>query len=157
MALALARGANDGGISFLGPGIASDPAVVADALVIADRATRHTGTARGVRPGWDAPHRPWVTRFLVHFSQVRSEGEQFGDQPNGLRDLDVVVRGGSEMGTGRRHHGRRAETLDQQPDVLGRIGLVDRVVHRLQDPEVAGGATDPLPVEAPSKNGASSL
>ncbi|MFF3068935.1 hypothetical protein ACFVSN_02040 [Kitasatospora sp. NPDC057904] len=36
VALALARGASDGGLSFLGPGVAGDPAAVADALVIAD-------------------------------------------------------------------------------------------------------------------------
>lgn len=36
VALALAFGANDGGLSLLGPEIAADPTVVADALVIAD-------------------------------------------------------------------------------------------------------------------------
>ncbi|MFJ7780768.1 hypothetical protein [Streptomyces yangpuensis] len=36
VALALARGANDGGMALLGPEIATDPAVVADALAIAD-------------------------------------------------------------------------------------------------------------------------
>ncbi|MFK0016291.1 hypothetical protein [Streptomyces sp. NPDC091027] len=36
VALALARGASDGGLPLLGPEIAADPALVADALVIAD-------------------------------------------------------------------------------------------------------------------------
>lgn len=36
VALALAGGANDGGLSLLGPEIAADPTIVADALVIAD-------------------------------------------------------------------------------------------------------------------------
>ncbi|MEU8776504.1 hypothetical protein [Streptomyces sp. NPDC048606] len=36
VALALAHGANDGGLALLGPEIAADPTVVADALVIAD-------------------------------------------------------------------------------------------------------------------------
>ncbi|GAA1951137.1 hypothetical protein [Kitasatospora viridis] len=36
VALALALGANDGGLEHLGPEIAADPAVVADAVVIAD-------------------------------------------------------------------------------------------------------------------------
>ncbi|MFG2339808.1 hypothetical protein [Streptomyces yangpuensis] len=36
VALALADGASDGGLALLGPAIAADPAVVADALAIAD-------------------------------------------------------------------------------------------------------------------------
>ncbi|MFI5808497.1 hypothetical protein [Streptomyces sp. NPDC051561] len=36
VALALAHGANDGGLPLLGPEITADPTVVADALVIAD-------------------------------------------------------------------------------------------------------------------------
>ncbi|AWZ07249.1 hypothetical protein DRB96_24795 [Streptomyces sp. ICC1] len=43
VALALAHGANDGGLSLLGPAIADDPTVVADALVIADWAGQEIG------------------------------------------------------------------------------------------------------------------
>ncbi|MGW4378349.1 hypothetical protein [Kitasatospora sp. NPDC004531] len=43
VALALAGGTNDGGLSLLGPEIAADPAVVADALVIADWVARGIG------------------------------------------------------------------------------------------------------------------
>ncbi|MFJ9460818.1 hypothetical protein ACIRST_37840 [Kitasatospora sp. NPDC101447] len=43
VALALAYGANDGGLSLLGPEVATDPAVVADALVIADWVAQEIG------------------------------------------------------------------------------------------------------------------
>ncbi|WP_331737838.1 hypothetical protein [Streptomyces sp. NBC_01276] len=43
VALALARGANDGGLSLLGPDIAADPTTVADALVIADWVGKEIG------------------------------------------------------------------------------------------------------------------
>ncbi|CAM5677980.1 hypothetical protein SAVIM338S_07239 [Streptomyces avidinii] len=43
VALALAHGANDGGLPLLGPEIAADPTVVADALVIADWVGREIG------------------------------------------------------------------------------------------------------------------
>ncbi|MFE4265409.1 hypothetical protein [Streptomyces sp. NPDC056883] len=43
VALALARGSNDGGLSLLGPDIATDPTIVADALVIADWVGKEIG------------------------------------------------------------------------------------------------------------------
>ncbi|MGW6982407.1 hypothetical protein ACWGE1_23705 [Streptomyces sp. NPDC054932] len=43
VALALAHGANDGGLPLLGPEVAADPAVVADALVIADWVRQEIG------------------------------------------------------------------------------------------------------------------
>ncbi|MFF7994722.1 hypothetical protein ACFZDG_33735 [Kitasatospora xanthocidica] len=41
----LGGGANDGGLSFLGPEIGADPTVVTDAVVIADRVVRQIGLA----------------------------------------------------------------------------------------------------------------
>lgn len=43
VALELAHGANDGGLSLLGPEIAADPAAVADAFVIADWVAQEIG------------------------------------------------------------------------------------------------------------------
>ncbi|WP_189925451.1 hypothetical protein [Kitasatospora xanthocidica] len=43
VALALGGGANDGGLSLLGPEIGADPTVVADAVVIADWVVRQIG------------------------------------------------------------------------------------------------------------------